>query len=355
MLRDSSLFSQLLRLFPRHEFQQAVRRHGAEHAAKGFGCWDQFVAMMFCQLAQAKSLREICGGLKSCLGKVVHLGLQQAPKRSTLAYANSRRPWRLYRDIFYGLLDRCRQEAPRHRFRFHNKLFSLDATVIDLSLSLFDWASYTRIKGAVKLHLLLDHDGHLLTYAHITEGNVPDLEVARTLDLPGGSIVAVDRGYVDFRLFGGWTDRGVFFVTRLKKEAAYLVDDIRETTRGHGVEADLVIHLSRHESWLKCPHPLRLVRYRDPETGLRFEFLTNNLSLSPVTIARIYQQRWQVELFFKALKQNLKQSRGEHLRAELPAEGSGAAGGREQIDGANDDLGVAQEGRSQKTHCHTVS
>ena len=245
MLRDSSLFSQLLRLFPRHEFQRAVRRHSAEHAAKGFGCWDQFVAMMFCQLAQAKSLREICGGLKSCLGKVVHLGMRQAPKRSTLAYANSHRPWRLYRDIFYGLLDRCRQEAPTHRFRFHNKLFSLDATVIDLSLSVFDWALYSRIKGAVKIHLLLDHDGHLPTFAHITEGNVPDLNVARTLDLPAGSIVAIDRGYVDYRLFGEWTDRGIFFVTRMKKEAAYLVDAILGTTRSHGVEADLEIHLAR--------------------------------------------------------------------------------------------------------------
>jgi hypothetical protein len=306
MVRDSSLFGQILRLFPRSEFQRAVSRHGAEHAAKGFSCWDQFVAMMFCQLAQAKSLREICGGLKSSLGKVTHLGMRQAPKRSTLAYANSHRPWQLYQDLFYGLLERCREVAPGHRFRFRNKLYSLDATVIDLSLSLFDWASYSRIKGAVKLHLLLDHDGHLPTYACITEGRVPDLEVARTLDLPAGSIVAIDRGYVDYRLFGDWTERGIFFVTRLKKEAAYLVDAVRETARDRGVEADLEIHLSRYESWLGCPHQLRLVRYRDPESGQRFAFLTNNLSLSPVTIARVYQQRWQVELFFKAVKQNLR-------------------------------------------------
>lgn len=306
MLRDSSLFCQLLRLFPRREFQRTVQRRDAERAAKGFSCWDQFVAMMFCQLAQAKSLREICGGLDSCLGKVVHLGLRQAPRKSTLAYANSHRPWQIYQDLFFDLLERCRYASPGHRFRFRNKLYSLDATVIDLALSLFDWASYTRVKGAVKLHLLLDHDGYLPTYAHITEGNVPDLEVARTLDLPAGSIVAIDRGYIDYRLFNDWTERGIYFVTRMKKEAAYLVVAVNDSSRTGGVEADLEIRLTRHESWLACPHPLRLVRYRDPQTGQQFEFLTNNHRLSPSTIAQIYRERWQVELFFKALKQNLK-------------------------------------------------
>lgn len=306
MVRDISIFGQIMRLFPRSEFQRTVRRHDAEHATKGFPCWDQFVAMMFCQLAQAKSLREICGGLKSSLGKLNHLGLQQAPKRSTLAYANSHRPWQVYQDLFFDLLGRCRQAAPGHRFRFRNKLYSLDATVIDLALSLFDWASYTRIKGAVKLHLLLDHDGYLPTYAHITEGNVPDLEVARMLDLPAGSIVVMDRGYNDYKLFGDWTARGVFFVTRLKKEAAYLVTAINDSTRKGGVEADIEITLTRPEGRQACPYPLRLVRYRDPETGRFFEFLTNNHALSPLTIAGIYRERWQIELFFKALKQNLK-------------------------------------------------
>jgi len=306
MVRDISIFGQIMRLFPRSEFQRTVRRHDAERAAKGFSCWDQFVAMMFCQLAQAKSLREICGGLKSSLGKLNHLGMQQAPKRSTLAYANSHRPWQVYQDLFFDLLDRCRGAAPGHRFRFRNKLYSLDATVIDLALSLFDWASYTRTKGAVKLHLLLDHDGYLPTYAHITEGNVPDIEVARMLELPAGSIVALDRGYNDYKLFGDWTARGVFFVTRLKKEAAYLVVAVNDSTRDSGVVADLEIRLARPEGQQACPYPLRLVRYRDPETGRHFEFLTNNHTLSPVTIAGIYRERWQVELFFKALKQNLK-------------------------------------------------
>jgi hypothetical protein len=306
MVRVSSLFGQLLQLFPRPDFQRAVSRYGAEHGAKGFGCWDQFVSMLFCQLAQAHSLREICGGLESCLGKVVHLGMKQAPKKSTLAYANSHRPWQLYREVFHELLATCQQQAPDHRFRFRNKLYSLDATVIDLSLSLFDWARFTQTKGAVKLHLLLDHDGYLPTFAHITEGNVPDLAVARRLDLPAGSVVVIDRGYTDYRLFGDWTDRGVWFVTRLKRKAAYIVKAINETTRGRGVVSDLIIRLTSPDGLRDCPHDLRLVRYVDPESGAEFEFLTNNLTFGPTTVARIYKERWQVELFCKALKQNLR-------------------------------------------------
>ena len=306
MVRVSSLFGQLLQLFPRHDFQRAVSRYGAEHGAKGFGCWDQFVSMLFCQLAQAHSLREICGGLESCLGRVVHLGMKQAPRKSTLAYANSHRPWQLYREVFHDLLATCQQQAPDHRFRFRNKLYSLDATVIDLSLSLFDWARFTQTKGAVKLHLLLDHDGYLPTFAHITEGNVSDLAVARRLDLPAGSVVVIDRGYTDYRLFGDWTDRGVWFVTRLKRKAAYIVRAINETTRERGVVSDLIIRLTSPDGLRDCPHDLRLVRYVDPESETEYEFLTNNLTFGPTTIARIYKERWQVELFFKALKQNLR-------------------------------------------------
>ncbi len=160
MIRVASLFSQLLEIFPRGEFHRAVRAHGAERYAKGFSSWDQFVAMLFCQLAQAHSLREICGGLRCCLGKLVHLDLQEAPKRSTLAYANEHRPWQLYETVFGQLLEKCQLLARgRSKFRFRNKLYSLDSSVIDLCLSLFDWAKYRQTKGAVKLHLLLDHEG----------------------------------------------------------------------------------------------------------------------------------------------------------------------------------------------------
>ena len=219
MNKFSSIFSQILTIFPRSDFQRAVNRHNAEFAAKGFTCWQQFVAMLFCQLGQAHSLREICGGLASSFGKLRHLGVQSIPKRSTLSYANKHRSWKLYQDIFYQVLDLCRGVSPKHKFRFKNKLFSLDATIMELCASMFDWAKFKQTKGAVKLHLLLDHDGYLPVFAHITEGNVHEINIARTLSLPKGSIVAMDRAYIDYSVLGKWNEQGVHFVTRLKDNA----------------------------------------------------------------------------------------------------------------------------------------
>lgn len=162
----ASLFSQILSLISRHEFAGHVSDLKADRHSKGFSCWDQFVSMLFCQLAQAKSLREICQGLHCCLGKLQHLGLREAPKRSTLSYANAHRSFEVYKRTFYDLLERCRQIAPRKKFRFRNKLLSLDATVIDLCATMFDWARFSRTKGTVKLHLLLVHDGYLPTFAN---------------------------------------------------------------------------------------------------------------------------------------------------------------------------------------------
>jgi len=177
----SSMFSQLLKLFPRTEFQALVKRTYAERHARGFTCWGQFVAMLFCQLGRAHSLREICGGLRSSEGKLQHLGIT-APARSTLAYANEHRPWQLYRAVFQELLGRCQAQVHgRRKFRFKNKLVSLDSTVIDLCATLFDWAKFRRTKGAVQLHCLLDHDGYPPSVVVITEGKRHDVRVARTL------------------------------------------------------------------------------------------------------------------------------------------------------------------------------
>ena len=306
MLRSCSLFGQLLRLFSRPDFEAAVRYHGGDRYVKRLSCWDQFVSMLFCQLAQAHSLREICGGLRCCLGKLNHLGVAAAPKRSTLAHANANRPWEIYQAVFYQLLARCKEIAPGHRFRFKNKLYSLDSSVIDLALSLFDWARFTQTKGAVKLHLLLDHDGYLPEFAHVTEAKAADLTVARMLELAPGSIVVFDRGYNDFRLFRDWTEKGVSFVTRLKRGTNYLVTELRDTARHRGVISDQVITLRSDQGQQDCPHPLRVVVYHDEASGRTFRFLTNDFKLSPVTIAEIYRERWQIELFFKALKQNLR-------------------------------------------------
>ena len=306
MNRFVSVFSQLLQLFPRVEFQRAVQAHRAERHARGFTCWGQFVAMLFCQLGRAKSLREICGGLACAEGKLSHLGIT-APSRSTLAYANEHRPWQVYQTLFFQLLGRCQGLARgRRKFRFKNPLLSLDASVIDLCASVFDWATYRRTKGAVKLHLLLDHDGYLPCYAVITEGRQHEVTVARTLQFPPGTILVMDRGYVDFAWFAELTRQGVFFVTRLKDNAVYAVLGTRAVPQRAPVVRDELITLTGVRTAAKCPYPLRVVEIVDPATGDPLVFLTNQLAFGPTTIARIYKDRWQIELLFKALKQHLK-------------------------------------------------
>lgn len=307
MVRVASLFSQTLSLFSRTEFHSAVRQHDAEKNSKGFSCWDQFVAMLFCQLAQAKSLREISSGLSCCLGKLQHLGMKRAPSRSTLSYANAHRPWELYETVFGQLLARCHTLAQgrRTKFRFRNKLYSLDSTVIDLCVTMFDWARFRRTKGAIKLHLLLDHEGYLPCFGVVTNGRVSDVKMAWAVNLPADSIIVMDRGYVDYLLFGQWCEAGVWFVTRMKEGTNYRVVEKREANAA-GVLRDEVIELTGREASVKCPSRLRRIQYRDAETGDELVFLTNHLGFAATTIARIYKDRWQVELFFKALKQNLK-------------------------------------------------
>jgi len=301
------MFSQVLQLFPRSEFQQAVRASGAERHARGFTCWGQFVAMLFCQLGRAHSLREICGGLASCEGKLAHLGIE-APSRSTLAYANAHRPWQLYERVFYQLLARCQATAGgRKKFRFKNALVSIDATVIDLCAEMFPWATFRRTKGAVKLHLTLDHDGYLPTALVITEGRQHEVTVARQQSFAPGTILVMDRGYLDLDWFAQLTAAGVVFVTRMKDNTAYTVVAARPVPTRGGVVADAQIIFTGPLSGSKYPAdlPLRRVEILTPE-GDRLVFLTNHLDLGPTTVARIYKDRWQIELLFKALKQNLR-------------------------------------------------
>ena len=307
MNRFSSIFGQILHLFPRREFFEAVEATRADRDAKGFSCWDQFVAMMFCQLGQAHSLREICGGLASCFGKARHLGIQTVPKRSTLAYANEHRPWQLYEKLFYQILGRCRQlEFGKRKFRFKNRLFSLDASIIPLCASLFDWAKYRRTKGAVKLHLLLDHDGYLPVFARVTTGKIHEVRIARTLNFPAGSIVVVDKGYVDFSLFWSWNQSGVFFVTRQKGNARYRVVEQRAIPTNRNILSDQLIALEGFYAHKKYPVVLRRLEVWDAENEQLIVLLTNHMDFGATTIAAIYKDRWQIEIFFKTIKQNLK-------------------------------------------------
>ena len=306
MLKSTSLFSQVLSLIDRAKFARHVGDLEGDKHVKSFFCWDQLVSMLFCQLAQAKSLREISQGLACCLGKLQHLGMDEAPPRSTLGYANATRPWKLYERTFYDLVERCREVAPKKKFRFKNKLLSLDASVIDLCASLFDWARFRRTKGAVKLHLLLDHDGYLPTFAHISEGREHEVQMAHTLKLAPESIVAMDRGYFDFSLFGKWCERRVWFVTRMKGRVQYEIVEECTVPDGGPVIADQTIRLTSARARAECPHLLRLVVVWDAVGGRMLFLLTNHLRFAASTIAAIYKDRWQIELFFKAIKQNLR-------------------------------------------------
>lgn len=306
MNASCSMFSQILKLIPRIEFERMVKETRSEYAAKGLSSWSQFVAMLFCQLGRAHSLREIEGGLKSIEGKLSHLGIE-APARSSLSYANTHRPWQLFEQVFYRLFERVSGSVrlPK-KFRFKHKLVSLDSTVIDLCLSVFDWAKFRRTKGAVKLHLVLDHDGYLPCYGVITEGNVHDVKVAWRIPFPAGTVVVDDRGYNDYRLFAYWTDSGVFFVTRMKDNAQFEVVEEHPVPQHRNILRDQTIRLTGAGAQDKCPHLLRRVEAVREDTGETLVFLTNHHGLGASTVAAIYKDRWQVELFFKALKQNLK-------------------------------------------------
>jgi hypothetical protein len=310
MIQAASLFNQLLQHFPRTEFAELVRKHDAERGAKGFTCWAQLVAMLFCQMAHADSLREICNGLACSLGKLVHLGIGVAPNKSTLSYANRHRPAALYEDLFYTALMRFRDErglgARKRKFRFKNKLLSLDSTTISLCLEIFPWAKFRRAKGGVKAHVLLDHDDYLPRYVLITEARRSDVKMAAAFPLNPGSIVAMDRGYNDYALFGQWTEQKIYFVTRLKDNAAYEVLEEGPVPAYRNILSDQLIQFTGEQAQKDCPSPLRRVAVWDVMNEREIVLLTNLQEFGATTIAAIYKDRWEIELFFKALKQNLK-------------------------------------------------
>lgn len=286
-----------------------MKKHAAERAAKGFTCWTQFVSMLFCQLGRADSLREICNGLGCCLGRLVHVGITKAPRRSTLSYANEHRPAILFEDLFFTALARFREQqglgTRNHKFRFKNKLLSLDSTTISLCLSLFPWAKFRRAKGGVKAHVLLDHDDYLPAYVLLTEARRSDVKLADSFVLNPGSIVAMDRAYIDYALFGRWSMAEVFFVTRLKEGAAFEVAEECQIPQNRNILADQLIRLTGAKAQADCPGLLRRIAVWDAENERQIVLLTNLLSFGSTTIAAIYKERWQIELFFKALKQNL--------------------------------------------------
>jgi hypothetical protein len=264
--------------------------------------------MLFCQLGQAQSLREIHEGLKVSEGKLVHLDMTKSPGHSTLAYANKHRPWQIHQDLFTALVPHLRAKLPvsaKTPLTVPGKLLSLDSTMIDLCAEVFDWAKYKTTKGAVKIHLPLDHDGLLPHDAVITEGKTSDIAVARTLDFPKGAMIVFDRGYCDYNRFAKLTGNEVRFVTRLKTNASFVVVESRPVAPHTGIRRDEVVVFTQHATEDNERFFRRIV-YWDEERQREFEFLTNHLTLDAALVAAVYRQRRQIELLFRALKQNLK-------------------------------------------------
>lgn len=305
MAHHNTIFAQLLKLVPRHEFETLAKIHHAGRKLRKTSRWSQFVALCLGQLGSRHSLRDIESNMNAQSRRLYHLGAKPLA-RSSLARLNETQPADLYEALFAKLYANCQRLAPGHRFKFKNKLYSLDASLIDLSLKIFPWAHYALGKSAMKLHLSLDHNGHIPNFAAITEGKLSDIEVGRTLQYSKGSIVVFDKGYTDYKWFKELNNKGIFFVTRIRKNAIWKIEERHTIDKSKGLTSDQTITLTGVKPKKIGLPKLRRIGYRDPETGKHYEFLTNNFTLSAQTVTEIYKERWQVELFFKWIKQNLK-------------------------------------------------
>ncbi|MGB8990854.1 MAG: IS4 family transposase [Desulfobaccales bacterium] len=301
MAHCNTIFHQMLKLIPRHHFAKLEAEHSTGRKARSFTRWSQLVHLLSMQLTARVSLRDGVSSLKARVNSLYHLGIKPVA-RSTFADANHQRPASFFEALFGLIYRRCQPLAPKHKFKFKNKLYSLDATVVSLCLSLYPWAAFRRTKGGIKLHTLLDHDGYLPAFVAISPAREHEVKKARSLSLPKGSIVVEDMGYTDYAWYAQLTAQKIFFVTRQKRNARYAVLEHRKVNKNQGLLSDQTIRLTGEE----CPVPLRRIAYRDAATGRRYVYLTNHFKLAAKTIAEIYKERWQIEIFFRFIKQNLK-------------------------------------------------
>ena len=308
----STVYNQFLKLVPRGVFQQCVDHYDGDYRTRKMNCWAQFGLMTYAQVTGKISLRDIEVGFANKENHYYHLGLQSAA-HSTLADANANRDWHIYQKLFETVLPRCRDLAPQHKFRFKNPLKSFDATIISLCLEMFPWAKFRRAKGAIKMHTRLDHRGQLPDFVHVTTGNTHEIRVARTLEIEADDILVFDRAMIDYKWLNEIDEREGYFVTRAKDNMSYRVlrnpehvlPALTEQARAKGVLKDQVLCVTGTKAD-DIPIELRLVTYQDPETGNLYVFLTNIFHLAALTIAQIYKARWEIELFFKWIKQHLK-------------------------------------------------
>jgi hypothetical protein len=303
-----TVFSQILDHLPWYEFQKCVFRYRGDYQQKSFSCWDQFLSMAFAQLTYRESLRDIEACLRSMSGKLYHMGFRGKVARSTLADSNESRDWRIYAD-FAQVLIRIARPLYAHEpigVDLDQSLYALDSTTIDLCLSLFPWAKFRQHKAAVKMHTLLDLHGNIPTFIRITDGKVHDVNILDEILPEAGAFYVMDRGYIDFERLYVFTLCAAFFVVRTKENVLLQRRYSRPVDKSIGVRSDQTVVLTAIDSATAYPDPLRRVSYFDAETNKRLKFLTNNFVLPALTIAAIYKSRWQVELFFKWIKQHLR-------------------------------------------------
>lgn len=308
-MANISLFSQIIKKLDRSSFNKLVKDKQTDKHSKGFNSWMHLVSMLFCQFAKSQSVRDISNGLRSATGNLNHLGVQKAPSKSTVSYQNQRRDWELFKDYYYKLLETLGQQAYRKRvnFRIKSKIFLLDSTTISLCLSLFDWAKYKTAKGAIKMHTLLDYDGHLPAYINITDGKTADNKGAYDIPLLKNSVVVADRFYNDFSLLNVWDSNKVFFVIRHKENLQFksIKENELPDNRHQHILKDEVIELTGNQSKTKYPKQLRRIAIWDDENKQEIELITNQTIWTANTISELYKARWQVEIFFREIKQLL--------------------------------------------------
>lgn len=304
-----TLFSQIISKLERSIFNKLVAEKKTDKHQKRFTSWTHLISMLFCQFAKSTSVRDISNGLRSATGNLNHLGISKAPSKSTVSYQNKHRDWTLFQSYYYKLLGHLGQQASfrQIKFKIKSKIFLLDSTTISLCLSLFDWARYKTAKGAIKMHTLLDYDGHLPAYVNITDGKTGDTKGAYDVPLLKGSVIVADRYYNDFSLLDTWNSKGVYFVIRHKDNLQYrrIKEHELPDERHTHILIDEVVELTGANTKKKYGKYLRRVAVYNEENGQTIELITNQMSWTANTISALYKSRWQVEIFFREIKQLL--------------------------------------------------
>ena len=304
-----NLFSQIISKLDRSSFKSLVEEHQTDKHQKGFNSWTHLVSMLFCQFAKSQSVRDISNGLRSATGNLNHLGIQKAPSKSTISYQNKNRDWHLFKDYYYKLLSQLGQQMniKPSKFRIKSKIFLLDSSTISLCLSLFDWAKYKTAKGAIKMHTLLDYDGNLPAYVNITDGKTADNKGAYDVPLLANSVIVADRYYNDFSLLNVWDSNSVYFVVRHKENLKFKpVKELELPENRHEhILKDEIIEFTGTKAKQNYPKRLRRIAIWDEENEQVIELITNQMSWTANTISELYRSRWQIEIFFREIKQLL--------------------------------------------------